>query len=79
MWRCTCVPINVYNVLYKFKPVFHCVQAKHVWVFCWVVIALILDTGKGTRKALCEYLPPHLKYWPLMRMVRSGQWDEETW
>jgi hypothetical protein len=43
-----------------------------------VLIALILDGGKGTLKELCQYLPPTLKYWTLMRLVRSGQWDEEA-
>lgn len=78
MWSLTCIPTNVYNTLYKFKPLFRCVQARHFWGFCWVLIALILDGGKGTLKDLCQYLPPTLKYWTLMRMVRSGQWDEEA-
>jgi hypothetical protein len=78
MWSLTCVPVNVYNALYKFKPVFCCVQARHFWVFCWVLIALILDNGKGTLKELCQYLPPKLRYGTLMRMVRSGQWDADV-
>ena len=78
MWSLTCVPTNVYNALYKFKPVFRCVQARHFSVFCWLLIALILDTGKGRLKDLCQYLPPTLRYWTLMRMVRSGQWDAEV-
>ena len=41
-------------------------------------MALILDNGKGTLKELCGYLPPKLRYWTLMRMVRSGQWDAEV-
>jgi hypothetical protein len=76
MWYLTCIPTNVYNVLYKCKPLFCCGQARHFWVFCWVLLALILDHGKGTLKGLCQYLPRTLKYWTLMRMVRSGQWDE---
>jgi DDE family transposase len=75
MWSLTCVPTNVYNTLYKFKPLFRCVQARHFLVFCWLLIALILDNGKGRLKNLCGYLPPKLRYWTLMRMVRSGQWD----
>jgi hypothetical protein len=75
MWSLTCVPTNVYNALYKFKPVFRCVQARHFSVFCWLLMALILDNGKGKLKDLCEYLPPKLRYWTLMRMVRSGQWN----
>ena len=78
MWTLTCIPVNVYNALYKFKPVFRCVQARHFWVFCWVLIALILDNGKGRLKELCHYLPPKLRYWTLMRMVRSGQWDADV-
>jgi hypothetical protein len=75
MGSLTCVPTNVYNTLYKFKPLFRCVQARHFCVFCWLLIALLLDNGKGTLKELCHYLPPKLRYWTLMRMVRSGQWD----
>lgn len=75
MWSLTCVPTNVYHALYKFKPIFRCVQARHFTVFCWLLMALILDNGKGKLKDLCGYLPPKLKYWTLMRMVRSGQWD----
>ena len=78
MWSLTCVPTNVYNTLYKFKPVFRCVQAHHFSVFCWLLIALILDNGKGRLKDLCGYLPPKLRYWTLMRMVRSGQWDAKV-
>ena len=29
MWRCTCVPRNVYDFLYPFKPLFRCAQARH--------------------------------------------------
>jgi hypothetical protein len=43
-----------------------------------VLIALILDHGKGRLKELCHYLPPKLRYWTLMRMVRSGQWDADV-
>jgi hypothetical protein len=34
-------------------------------VFCWLLMALILDNGKGKLKDLCGYLPPRLKrsYW----------------
>ena len=78
MWSLTYVPTNVYNALYKFKPVFRCVQARHFSVFCWLLIALILDTSKGRLKDLCGYLPPKLRYWTLMRMVRSGQWNAEV-
>jgi hypothetical protein len=76
-WHCPCVPSTVDNALYKFKPLFRCAQARHFWVFCWLLIALILDRGQGTLTSLCHYLPPKLKYWTLMRMVRSGQWDAD--
>jgi hypothetical protein len=36
MWSHTRAPVNVNNMLYPFKPVFRCVQARHFWVFCWV-------------------------------------------
>jgi len=44
-------------------------------VFCWLVIALIRDPGKGTIKGLGAYLPLKLPYWTTLRMVRSSQWD----
>lgn len=72
MWQSTCVPAPVTNVLSKFQSLFRCAQARHFRVFCRLVMALILDHGKGTLKSLCLYLPPRLTYWTLMRMVRSG-------
>jgi hypothetical protein len=52
MWSLTCVPTNVYSALYKFKPVVRCVQARHFSVSCWLLMALILDNGKGKLKDL---------------------------
>jgi hypothetical protein len=52
MWSLTCIPVNVYNTLYKFKPVFRCAQAHHFWVFCWVLIALILDNPTASFNSL---------------------------
>jgi hypothetical protein len=43
-----------------------------------LVMALIRDPGKGTLKGLQSYLPPTLKYWTTVRMIRSGQWDAEA-
>lgn len=72
MWYLTCIPTNVYHALYKCTPLFRCGQARHFWVFCGVLLVLILAHGKGTLKDLYQYLPRTLKYWTLMRMVRSG-------
>jgi Transposase DDE domain len=44
-------------------------------VFCWLVLALIRDPGKGTIKGLGAYLPSKLPSWTTLRMVRSSQWD----
>lgn len=78
MWRCTCVPRNVYDFLYPFKPLFRCAQARHFVIFCWLVVALIRDPGVGTLKAALPYVPAGLSYWALLRMVRSGQWDAQA-
>lgn len=75
MWGSTCIPSKVYQVLYPLKRHFRCAQAQHFLVFCWLLMALIRDPGKGTLKGLMSYLPPTLKYWTTMRMIRSGQWD----
>ena len=39
------------------SPFFAALQARHFWVFCWLLMALILDHGKGRLKDLCRYLP----------------------
>jgi hypothetical protein len=75
MWGCTCIPSKVYQVLYPLKRHFRCAQGQHFLVFCWLLIALIRDPGKGTLKGLMSYLPPTLNYWTPLRMIRSGQWD----
>lgn len=75
MWGSTCIPRKVYQVLYPLKRHFRCVQAQHFLVCCWLLMALIRDPGRGTLKGLKPYLPPTLKYWTTMRMIRSGQWD----
>jgi hypothetical protein len=78
MWGSTCIPRKVYHVLYPLKRHFCCAQAQHFLVFCWLLMALIRDPGKGTLKGLKPYLPPTLKYWTTMRMIRSGQWQAEA-
>ena len=47
-------------------------------IFCWLLVAIIRDPGAGTLKGLCPYLPPHLSYWALIRMLRSGKWDAQA-
>jgi hypothetical protein len=78
MWRFTCLPRAVYDFLYPFKPLFRCSQARHFMIFCWLLVAIIRDPGAGTLKGLCPYLPPHLSYWALIRMLRSGKWDAQA-
>lgn len=78
MWRCTCVPRTVYDFLYPLKPLFRCTQARHFVIFCWLLVAIIRDPGAGTLKGLCPYLPPHLSYWALIRLLRSGKWDAQV-
>lgn len=56
MWRCTCVPRNVYDFLYPFKPLFRCAQARHFVIFCWLVVAIIRDPGVGTLKGTLPYM-----------------------
>jgi len=78
MWRFTCLPRTVYDFLYPFKPLFRCSQARHFVIFCWLLVATIRDPGAGTLKGLCPYLPPHVSYWALIRMLRSGKWDAQA-
>ena len=73
MWSHTCIPRKVYQVLYPFKKCFRCPQAQHFLVCCWLLMALIRAPGKGTLKGLGAYLPPKLKYWTTLRMIRSAR------
>jgi hypothetical protein len=65
-------------VLYPLKRHFGCAQAQHFLVFCWLLMAVMRDPGKGTLKGRKPYLPPPLKYWTTLRMIRSGQGDVEA-
>jgi Transposase DDE domain len=73
----TRVPPKVYDFLFRFKPSFRCPQARHFVLFCWLLTALCLEQGKGTLTGLHRQLPPRLKYWALLRLVRSGWWCEQ--
>ena len=74
----TCVPQKVYDFLYPYKSHFRCRQARHFSLFCWLLAMLVIDQGKGTLKELSRLMPQRIKYWALMRMVRSGWWDERA-
>ena len=73
----TRVPPKVYDFLFRFKPSFRCPQARHFVLFCWLLTALCLEQGKGTLTGLHRQLPPRLKYWAVLRLVRSGWWSEQ--
>lgn len=74
----TCVPPKVYEILSPFKRHFRCPQGRHFVLFCWLLVMLLIDQGKGTLKELSRLMPERIKYWALMRMVRSGWWDERA-
>ena len=73
----TCVPEKVYQILFPFKRHFRCAQARHFVLFCWLLTMLLIDQGQGTLKELSRLMPQRIKYWALLRMVRSGWWDEQ--
>ena len=70
----TCVPQNVYESLVRYKHHFACAQGRHFLLFCWMLTALVLESGRGTLKDLVRLMPERVRYWTLLRMVRSGQW-----
>ena len=74
----TCIPPKVYDFLYPFKPYFGCPQARHFVLFCWLLVGLVLVPNKGTIKGVSRVVPSRLKYWALLRLVRSGYWDEQA-
>jgi hypothetical protein len=71
------VPATVYQVLYPFKPTFRCAQAQHFRIFCWVLVAIVVEKGPGTVKSLSRSMPQRITYWAVMRMLRSGLWDPD--
>jgi hypothetical protein len=73
----TCVPGKVYDFLYQFKRHFRCVQGCHFRIFCWFLVLLIIDTGKGTIKSMNRIAPAPITYWAMMRMIRSGWWSPQ--
>ena len=75
MTRLSYLPARVYLFLYQFKHLFRCPQARHFLLFCSMLVALIIHQGKGKIKSLVLITPKCIKYWALMRMIRSKQWD----
>ena len=73
----TCVPSKVYDFLYHFKSHFRCAQGCHFRIFCWLLVLLIIDTGKGTIKSMHRIAPESIRYWTMMRMIRSGWWSPQ--
>ena len=74
MWGSTCIPSKVYQVLYPLKRHFRCAQAQHFLIFCWLVMALIRDPGKGTLKGLGR-TASHAQILDHHADDPSGQWD----
>ena len=74
----TAVPAKVYDFLFQFKHHFRCPQARHFLLFCWLLVGLALHSGKGRLKQLCQAMPQRIRYWALLRLLRSGQWDEQA-
>jgi hypothetical protein len=74
----TCVPDTVSQALSKYKHHFWCAQGRHFLLFCWIEVALILESGRGTLKDLVLLMPERMRYWAVLRLVRSGQWDAEA-
>lgn len=68
---------SVESYLKQFKRHFRCAQARHFVIFNWLLVAIIIDQGKGKLKGLSQLMPEKIRYWAVMRMVRSGLWDVE--
>lgn len=74
----TCVPETVSQALSKYKHHFWRPQGRHFLLFCWIEVALILESGRGTLKDLVLLMPERVRYWAMLRLVRSGQWAAEA-
>lgn len=70
------IPYRVSYCLARFSPVFaRKPQAQHFRILCWLLVLLIVCHGSATLKALTRLMPPSLRYWTVLRMVRSRYWD----
>jgi hypothetical protein len=78
MFGITCVPSSVYTFLFRFKHHFTCPQARHFLLCCWIVTGLLLDSGTGRVSSVVRFLPERIRYWALLRLLRSGQWDADA-
>jgi DDE superfamily endonuclease len=74
----TCLPEKVTKFLYPFKRHFRCAQARHHLIFSWLLVMLIVETGKATLTRLSDSVPSRIRYWALRRLVASGQWDSSA-
>ncbi len=75
MFQLKYLPKSVESYLQQFKGHFRCAQGRHFVIFCWLLVGLIVDQGKGKVKGLSAIVPEKIKYWAMMRMIRSGLWD----
>lgn len=50
----TVLPGNEHDFLYQFKAHFRFKQSRHFVMFCWLIVLLINDQGKGKTKAEAE-------------------------
>jgi Transposase DDE domain len=69
------IPQRVSNCLSPLSSSFTCPQGQHYWIFCWVLVTLIVCQGPATLRALNRLMPRRLYYWTLLRMLRSGYWQ----
>lgn len=78
MIRLNRLPKRVTDFLYPFKEHFRCGQGRHYVIFCWLLAALILDSGKGRLKDLSRIVAVRVRYGAMMCMIRSVWWDPQA-
>ena len=52
MFQLKYLPKSVESYLQQFKGHFRCAQGRHFVIFCWLLVGLIVDPGKGKLKGL---------------------------
>lgn len=74
----TRIPQRVSNCLASLSPTFKKrPQAKHFRILCWLLLLLIVCFGSATLKQLSRLMPRSLRYWTILRMIRSRYWDPQ--
>ncbi len=69
------IPQRVSNCLSPFSSHFQCPQGPHYRIWCWLLVALLLEQGSASLKNMTRLMQTSVRYWAVLRMVKAGYWE----